>query len=313
VSSDARSRQIRARLAEIIADDGKPSAAGLIRRIAVELQADYSRFVLSVRSGAPDVALVPRMTAGYAALRALHALESLVPVTAAAVAAAVAEAGDMGLCGESGAGYLLDARGEVILLAEELAAAEAAVTEPESAAASELEPAPLSSDVGRALTRATAIIAERDAEVARLSQRLDLAASALAGDHEGIRLWMLDCTAQAERHRERADAAVARASDYENRITWDTNCGEHARLLDSCRAAEERAERAEAQLARAGAAVPDDMILAHRGDILTLTGIASAWMPAAGMALTAFAESLADWAEASGRLRAAAGEAGTGE
>ncbi|MFD3520467.1 hypothetical protein [Streptomyces sp. NPDC058653] len=62
--------------------------------------------------------------------------------------------------------------------------------------------------------------------------------------------------------REAADAALAvadeeqrdlraelasvkgRLVDYENRITWDTNCGEHARLLDSCRAADERAEKA---------------------------------------------------------------------
>src|SRR5450755_3102322 len=55
--------------------------------------------------------------------------------------------------------------------------------------------------------------------------------------------------------------------------------------------------------------IPDDMILAHRGDILTLTGIASAWMPDPGPEHSA--ESLADWAEASGRLRAAAGEAVT--
>lgn len=32
-------------------------------------------------------------------------------------------------------------------------------------------------------------------------------------------------------------------ADYENRITWETNCGEHARLLDACRAADEKLER----------------------------------------------------------------------
>lgn len=42
---------------------------------------------------------------------------------------------------------------------------------------------------------------------------------------------------------EQADAD--RAADYDNRIAWETTCGEHARLLDACRGAEERAEQAE--------------------------------------------------------------------
>lgn len=48
-----------------------------------------------------------------------------------------------------------------------------------------------------------------------------------------------------------AEIAKLRAvlADYGNRISWDTNCGEHARLLDSCYAAEVRAEQAEAKLA----------------------------------------------------------------
>jgi hypothetical protein len=46
-----------------------------------------------------------------------------------------------------------------------------------------------------------------------------------------------------------------KVADYENRITWNTNCGEHARLLDSCRANEERAERAEVALSQAVAAL----------------------------------------------------------
>lgn len=41
---------------------------------------------------------------------------------------------------------------------------------------------------------------------------------------------------------------LARLADYENRITWETTCGEHARLLDACRAADERAEQAETAL-----------------------------------------------------------------
>lgn len=46
-----------------------------------------------------------------------------------------------------------------------------------------------------------------------------------------------------------ADEAHTRIADYENRITWETTCGEHARLLDSCRAADERAEKAEQRAA----------------------------------------------------------------
>jgi len=45
---------------------------------------------------------------------------------------------------------------------------------------------------------------------------------------------------------ERAATVHTQLTDYENRITWETTCGEHARLLDSCRANEERAEQAEA-------------------------------------------------------------------
>jgi hypothetical protein len=41
-----------------------------------------------------------------------------------------------------------------------------------------------------------------------------------------------------------------RAADYDNRLTWETTCGEHARLLDGCRAADERAEQAEAAVGR---------------------------------------------------------------
>jgi hypothetical protein len=34
-------------------------------------------------------------------------------------------------------------------------------------------------------------------------------------------------------------------ADYDNTISWDTTCREHARLLDECRRQEERAEKAE--------------------------------------------------------------------
>jgi hypothetical protein len=60
------------------------------------------------------------------------------------------------------------------------------------------------------------------------------------------------------------DEAHTRLADYENRITWETTCGEHARLLDSCRAADERAEKAEqrAAAAEAGRVAADNVIRA---------------------------------------------------
>jgi hypothetical protein len=56
---------------------------------------------------------------------------------------------------------------------------------------------------------------------------------------------------ETEGERRRADRAEATVRDYENRIAWETTCGEHARLLDSCRAADERATRAEIDATRA--------------------------------------------------------------
>lgn len=44
------------------------------------------------------------------------------------------------------------------------------------------------------------------AEVDRLNAELEHAKAALAGDNEGIRLWMLDCGQVTERHRQRANA-----------------------------------------------------------------------------------------------------------
>jgi hypothetical protein len=54
--------------------------------------------------------------------------------------------------------------------------------------------------------------------------------------------------ALADRDRELAELRD-RIADYENRITWDTTCGNCARLLDSSIRDYERAERAEAELA----------------------------------------------------------------
>lgn len=61
----------------------------------------------------------------------------------------------------------------------------------------------------------------------------------------------------SKHHRGEAAAVLAELApelaellDYRNRITWETTCGEHAALLDSCRAADERAEQAEAEVQR---------------------------------------------------------------
>jgi len=42
---------------------------------------------------------------------------------------------------------------------------------------------------------------------------LEHAAAALAGDNEGVRLWMLDCGELVERHRARAAAAEAQLAE----------------------------------------------------------------------------------------------------
>lgn len=47
------------------------------------------------------------------------------------------------------------------------------------------------------------------AEIKRLRTELEHAKSALAGDNEGIRLWMLDCGELVAKHRARADEAAA--------------------------------------------------------------------------------------------------------
>lgn len=47
------------------------------------------------------------------------------------------------------------------------------------------------------------------AELDRLHSALEHAASAAAGSHEGIRLWMLDCGELVAKHRARAAAAEA--------------------------------------------------------------------------------------------------------
>ena len=55
----------------------------------------------------------------------------------------------------------------------------------------------------------------------RAEAELEHAKAALAGDHEGIRLWMLDCGELVAKHRARAEAAEARlAAVREHARTW---------------------------------------------------------------------------------------------
>jgi len=57
---------------------------------------------------------------------------------------------------------------------------------------------------------AAAAVAERAQEaLAELRDENEHLKSALAGDNEGVRLWMLDCARLVNRHRERGDAAEA--------------------------------------------------------------------------------------------------------
>lgn len=62
--------------------------------------------------------------------------------------------------------------------------------------------------------------------------------------------------AAAAEYVRRAEKAEAQVRDYENRLTWETTCGEHARLLDACRAADEGRERADEALGRVWALLP---------------------------------------------------------
>jgi hypothetical protein len=89
------------------------------------------------------------------------------------------------------------------------------------------------------------LAAERDEALKRAAAMTaameSTAADALA--HSGChRKLMAQC--------QRAERAEATVRDYESRLSWETACGEHARLLDACRAADERADRAEAAITR---------------------------------------------------------------
>jgi len=55
-------------------------------------------------------------------------------------------------------------------------------------------------------------------EVQRLNEALEHAKAALAGDNEGIRLWMLDCGQLVEKHRKAATEADTRAAAAEAKL-----------------------------------------------------------------------------------------------
>ena len=96
---------------------------------------------------------------------------------------------------------------------------------------------------GLAMERAQQALAALQAENEHLK-------SALAGDNEGVRLWMLDCARLVNRHRERGDTAEAKVAEYENAITWNTSCTSCAAVLDSSIAETFRREQAEARCDR---------------------------------------------------------------
>ena len=57
---------------------------------------------------------------------------------------------------------------------------------------------------------------------------LEHAKAALAGDNEGVRLWMLDCGELVTRHRDRAERAEEMLSDVA------AHCREHLEIPGSC-------------------------------------------------------------------------------
>lgn len=63
--------------------------------------------------------------------------------------------------------------------------------------------------------------------------------------------------ADADRIRVALAAEQAKVADYENRITWDTTCGNCARLLDASIKDFQRREQAEERIARVEALLPE--------------------------------------------------------
>lgn len=59
------------------------------------------------------------------------------------------------------------------------------------------------------------------------------------------------------------DQAHRQVADYENRTSWETNCGEHARLLDALTAAEVKLTAARTALAELEMCDDTDCALGH--------------------------------------------------
>lgn len=93
-------------------------------------------------------------------------------------------------------------------------------------------------------------------ELAQLRAELEHAKAALAGDNEGIRLWMLDCTQLADKHRTRAEAAEAERDELHAALGLARGQLHSAALSaihgrgTNIRELQQRAEQAEAANAR---------------------------------------------------------------
>lgn len=94
------------------------------------------------------------------------------------------------------------------------------------------------------MTEPTNVPVPDPALVQRAAQALHAQLPGCTHDEHGA-----DCAALADVVAAELAPELAELADYRNRITWETTCGEHARLLDACRTADERADKAEAALA----------------------------------------------------------------
>lgn len=118
---------------------------------------------------------------------------------------------------------------------------------------------PVGRDEGWPRADVEQLLAERDAlaatvaEVAQARANGSVTMEALAWRIVEKRRAMAErdaCLAETNRARDAEQAALARAAELENVITWDVTCGGCARLLDSCVAETTRAEKAEALIRR---------------------------------------------------------------
>jgi diadenosine tetraphosphate (Ap4A) HIT family hydrolase len=126
--------------------------------------------------------------------------------------------------------------------AEALAALQLHLGDPTIALAAAGHPVRLSG--GERDEAARLVLAVRDEELARLRYEVEqwhaaYGPSALPGT-----------LARLRELQDRAERAEAKVAEYENAISWGTDCVAHATLHDKCRRQAERAEKAEAAVAR---------------------------------------------------------------